>query len=399
MSPNMHWTMKNPSVGTDPIPVERYTSQEYFQQERKKVFQNSWLNIGRAAQIPKPGDFFVHDFPLAKTSILVVRTKGGQINAFHNMCSHRGNPVMWEKRGNCRGYFTCRFHGWVYDTSGELMHVTDEGNFPSVKKSENSLTSIHCDVWQGFIFVHLGQTPQQSLADYLAPVTMNVDGYPFDAMEPSFSYRIHENVNWKILSEAQLEGWHLPFLHPNTLAKAVKVTGGKTFRHASLERLGVHGLCSSPAPDTYEPSPVGLLSVRYGVGTMDAFASKSTMDLAEKATGPKWRGAFDFWHIFPNMFLGLLNGTYFTFNVWPVAIDQSMWEIKGYYPPVKNAGQLFAREFSKIGLRDPMMEDSFAHEKIQSVLASGAKKSFHLQDEELAVRHFTDMVNQRVIAE
>ena len=96
------------------------------------------------------------------------------------------------------------------------------------------------------------------------------------------------------------------------------------------------------------------------------------------------------------MFLGLLRGTYFTYNIWPLAVDRSMWEIRVFYPPAANAGQLFSQEFGKAGIRDTLREDAFTHEKIQSVLKSGAKRQFHLQDEELVVRHFLRVVDDYV---
>ena len=106
----------------------------------------------------------------------------------------------------------------------------------------------------------------------------------------------------------------------------------------------------------------------------------------------EWHGAFDLYHIFPNLFIGLLRGSYFTYNIWPVEVDRSTWEVRLYYPQPRNAGELFALEYGKCGLRDTLREDAFTHEKIQSVIASGAKKFFHLQDEELAVRNFYNAV-------
>ncbi|MFD2500921.1 RHO alpha subunit C-terminal catalytic domain-containing protein [Rhizorhabdus histidinilytica] len=94
--------------------------------------------------------------------------------------------------------------------------------------------------------------------------------------------------------------------------------------------------------------------------------------------------------------MGLLNGLFFTFNIWPQAVDRSVWEIKGYYPPVKTAGELFAREYSKVGLRDPMMEDCFTHELICAQLKSGAKQHIFFQDEEMLARHLSNGVDRCV---
>lgn len=377
-----------PQEGRDPVPVERYTSPDYFQREREAVFRRKWLNVGNVLQAPKPGDYFVVDHTILNTSLLVIHGKDGKYRAFHNMCSHRGAPVAWDKQGSCRGYLACRFHGWVYDLTGNLVQVSDAENFPSVDAAKSGLTSVHCDVWQSFIFINLAAEPEESLTEFLAPVSQDIGKFDFTGFTPAFSYRIDEAVNWKTLQEAQLEGWHLPYLHEKTLARAVRVDG-QQYRHAAIELHGLHGVLGSPPPDSFTPSPVAQLASRFGTGTVQAFGSKP-----EGADdGYNFRGSFDFWHIFPNFFIGLLNGLYFTFNIWPVAVDRSVWEIKGYYPPVTNAGELFAREYSKVGLRDPMMEDCFTHELICAQLKSGAKDHIHFQDEELLARHLGNGVD------
>ncbi|MDY6963427.1 MAG: SRPBCC family protein, partial [Pseudomonadota bacterium] len=377
-----------PAEGRDPITIERYTSAEYFDRERDAVFKRKWLNVGNILDAPKPGDYFVADLDILDTSLLIIHGKDGKYRAFHNMCSHRGAPVAWDKKGSCKGYLACRFHGWVYDTTGKLVQISDAANFPTVNAEENGLTPVHCDVWEHFIFINMAAEPEETLAQFLAPVSDEIGKFDFSGFTPAFSYRIEENVNWKTLQEAQLEGWHLPFLHEKTLARAVKVEGSQ-YRHAGIELFGLHGVLGSPPPDSFTPPPTAELASRFGTGTMQAFGSKLEAD----GDGYRFRGSFDFWHIFPNFFVGLLNGLYFTFNIWPVAADRSVWEIKGYYPPVRTAGELFAREYSKVGLRDPMMEDCYTHELICAQLKSGAKSHIHFQDEEILARHLGNGVD------
>jgi phenylpropionate dioxygenase-like ring-hydroxylating dioxygenase large terminal subunit len=229
------------------------------------------------------------------------------------------------------------------------------------------------------------------LQSFLAPITEVVDGYPFSFLKKTYGYRAEEHVNWKTLVEAQMEGWHLPYLHQNTLAKSA-TTKGKRFTHAALLRYGAHGLVSSHAPESFEPTPVASIGMQYGSGTFNAFS----VEEGAKARGPKWHGAFDLYHIFPNFYLGLLMGTYFTYNVWPLAVDKTIWEITGYYPRAANAGQLFAQAVGSVGLRETLREDAYTHEQIGRVIGSGAKTHFHLQDEESAIRHFLQEVDKRV---
>ncbi|HTJ62738.1 MAG TPA: aromatic ring-hydroxylating dioxygenase subunit alpha [Alphaproteobacteria bacterium] len=381
-----------PELPRTPVPVEPYVSDAFYDKERTAIFKRSWVNVGREADVAEAGQYFVRNIEIAETSVLVVRGSDGVVRAFHNMCSHRGNPVAWEARGKCR-YFTCQFHGWAYDTKGALVHVSDADRFFGINLAENGLTPIHCGAWQGFIFINLADAPDESLEDFLAPVTEFIDGYPFTTMVKAHGYRAVENVNWKTLIEAQMEGWHLPYLHKNTLARTA-TDKGKRFKHAALKAFGPHSLVSSAAPETFSPSPVAAISFRYGVGTFDAFSVENETE----GKGPKWHGAFDLYHIFPNFYVGMLRGTFFTYNVWPLARDKTVWEVTVYYPPVENAGQLFAQSVGSVGLRDTLREDAFTHEQIGRVIGSGAKKYFHLQDEETAIRNFLSAVNERVDA-
>jgi hypothetical protein len=58
-----------------------------------------------------------------------------------------------------------------------------------------------------------------------------------------------------------------------------------------------------------------------------------------------------------------------------------------YYPEAENAGQRFYQEFGKCTLRDITLEDLSVCEATQSVLASGARTHFNLQDQEIVIRH------------
>ncbi len=379
-----------PDLPRTPIPVKPYVSDAYFESERNKIFKRCWINVGRVEDVAAPGQYFVRNIEIADASVLVVRGTDGVVRAFHNMCSHRGNPVVWDERGMCR-HFTCRFHGWSYDTTGALVHVSDKDRFFGLDPAENGLTPIHCDLWQGFVFVNLAELPDETLQVYLAPVAELVDGYPFSMLTKAYGYRAVERVNWKTLIEAQMEGWHLPYLHKNTLARSA-ANKGKRFAHAALRRVGAHGLVSSQAPENFVPSPVTAIALQYGVGTFDAFS----VEEGAAGKGPKWHGAFDLYHIFPNFYVGLLRGTYFTYNVWPLARDRTVWEVTGYYPPAQTAGQLFSQIVGSVGLRDTLREDAFTHEQIGRVIGSGAKSHFHLQDEETVIRHFLREVERRV---
>ena len=99
---------------------------------------------------------------------------------------------------------------------------------------------------------------------------------------------------------------------------------------------------------------------------------------------PRW--ALDLNIFFPNFFVDVGQGTFFTYNFWPLAVDKTLWEVRTYYPKVQNAAQRFSQEYSKVIFRDILMEDGSTVEQTQEMLTSGAKKEFVVQDQELLVR-------------
>ena len=58
------------------LPNECYTSKEYTQIERKKLFEDKWVVIGVASSLPNEGD--AKPFDLLGLPILIVRNKKKQ---------------------------------------------------------------------------------------------------------------------------------------------------------------------------------------------------------------------------------------------------------------------------------------------------------------------------------
>ena len=213
------WTEHYPELGTAPISYEDSISPDFYELEREAIFKRAWLNVGRVEQLPRNGSYFTKELAVARTSIIVVRGLDGEVRAFHNICRHRGNKLVWqdypreETAGSCR-QFVCKYHGWQYDLDGGCTFVQQESEFFDLDKADYGLVPVHCDVWAGFIFVHLGRDePSQSLRDFLGPMVTALDGYPFDQMTERYHYQAPVGSNWKIYMDAFQEFYHAPILH------------------------------------------------------------------------------------------------------------------------------------------------------------------------------------------
>ncbi len=94
------------------LPQSYYKDPDIFELEKKAMIFNTWMFAGHASQIPNPGDYFL--FNLLEESAIIIRSDDGSINAFYNVCAHRGSHICKEQSGNAKR-LVCPYHAWGYD--------------------------------------------------------------------------------------------------------------------------------------------------------------------------------------------------------------------------------------------------------------------------------------------
>jgi phenylpropionate dioxygenase-like ring-hydroxylating dioxygenase large terminal subunit len=204
------WTAHYPELGTGPVSYEDSISPEFYERERDAIFGRTWLNVGRVEQLSKRGSFFTKELDAARTSVVVVRGMDDEVRAFHNICRHRGNKLVWtdypreETSGVCRN-FTCKYHGWRYTLEGELSFVQQEEEFFDLDKNDYGLAAAQCEVWEGFIFVNLDPTNTTPLREYLGELGKGLEGYPFHELTQVHRYRADVGAAWKLVNDAVAE--------------------------------------------------------------------------------------------------------------------------------------------------------------------------------------------------
>jgi p-cumate 2,3-dioxygenase subunit alpha len=88
------------------------TSSEIFTLEQERIFNRSWLYVGHASEVPRPGDFCRR--MVAGRPLFMIHGRDGKVRIFINSCLHRGALVCRQDSGNA-GSFVCFYHGWSYD--------------------------------------------------------------------------------------------------------------------------------------------------------------------------------------------------------------------------------------------------------------------------------------------
>ena len=402
------WGVEYPEVGRGPVSIEPYISQEHFEFERDAVFRKCWLHVGRVEEIPNPGDYFTKEIVIGRTCLLIVRGEDGEVRAFHNMCSHRGNRLAYDASGNAKT-FVCEFHGWTFGREGELLGVPGADRFENLDFDSLALTPVASGIWNGFIFVNLDPQPRWSLKEYLGDLWDGIDGYPFDYLsKTSFIWRAEMDCNWKLVRDAFNEAYHAPFVHARSVGNIAQMKDNPVGAPLAINLFDMHHCLSVWASHDFEHTPIMKVAERHA-GTMTRYV-RATKGAEWQ---PKWPGVakvgkelnpsrstdwvFDIDHVFPNLNMHLHDtSTYLTWQFWPVTADKCVFEARWYFPEAKTPGERFSQECAKVLAVDTAKEDLSTCERVQSMLNSGAKTEMHLADQEVCIRHGNNVIDKLI---
>ena len=182
-----------------------------MEQEWEAVWRKSWLLAGLESDVAKRGSYFIFD--LGREQILVTRTSQDEVQGFYNVCQHRGNQLVTEEVGQTTT-FRCAYHAWTYDIDGNLSIVPYKERFLSgLPYEELSLRKVHTEVWNGFVFINMAESPE-TLLDFLGPVANQLAPYRFDKMVLMEDQTVELDCNWKAVVDNFSELYHVDFLHP-----------------------------------------------------------------------------------------------------------------------------------------------------------------------------------------
>ncbi|MFK7916353.1 MAG: aromatic ring-hydroxylating dioxygenase subunit alpha [Pseudomonadales bacterium] len=232
----------DPELGSDRIPVDRYTNPQIMLAEDTKLWAKTWLLAGAASDVAQAGDYFV--FENLRESILVVRGDDGVLRAFYNVCQHRGNQLRPAGCGFAND-LTCGFHKWQWHLDGTLKHVPEAHDFPQgTPAAELGLQPLSCDTWGGFVWVSMD--PEiEPLLNYLGVIPEHLAPYEFDDMVLVSDETVEWSCNWKTSVDIFSETYHVRGVHPESEDIADDV-------NVQMDLYGPHSRFIAPM---YIPSP------------------------------------------------------------------------------------------------------------------------------------------------
>ena len=247
-----------------------YTSAAVYEEERERLFFRGWVCIGRAEEIPRPGDYLVRE--VAGESVFVVRNRDGELRAFYNVCAHRGTKLLDDEPacGHLGKALKCPYHAWSYDFDGRLLATPNVHEDEEFEREDYPLHPIAVGEHAGFLFASLADEPTP-LADWLRNSNETITDFERYRMgELRLGHRISYDVgaNWKIVVENYNECLHCPTIHPELvqvipLFRKGEVWDGETRDGGNLMIEGATSFTTTGTSDL--PRFPDLLDADYGM--------------------------------------------------------------------------------------------------------------------------------------
>jgi Rieske 2Fe-2S family protein len=195
-----------------------YTDPAVFALEQERVFEQMWFCAVRAADLDAPGRF--QTVQVGRESILVTRTRRGEVKAFFNVCRHRGVQLCTEESGTHRRNIQCMYHAWTYDLDGRLVAAPNLTKMPDVGREEYGLRTVHVREWLGYVWVCLAEEPpsfeadvQGAFVERLGDLSL-VDAYGVETLGLGRRITYDVKANWKLIIENFMECYHCATIHP-----------------------------------------------------------------------------------------------------------------------------------------------------------------------------------------
>jgi Rieske 2Fe-2S family protein len=186
-----------------------YCDDAVFDEDMKRVIGRKWLVAGHVDRVRNKGDYFL--FEIGHESIIVVRSDESTVNAFYNVCRHRGSLICTKAQGRV-ARLTCGYHAWSYGLDGALLAAR---LMPAdFSKQDNGLHRCHIRVFHGFIFINLSDEAPPDFDAAFGDLAPYLDFHGFAGAKIAHSHSYPTTANWKLIVENFVECYHCAPAHP-----------------------------------------------------------------------------------------------------------------------------------------------------------------------------------------
>src|SRR5713226_1920664 len=193
-----------------------YLEQQIFDLEMERIFESNWVFVGHQGEISASGDY--KTVTIGTQPAIMTRDENGDIHVLMNRCMHRGSTVCQQERGNSPT-FRCSYHGWTYNTKGELIGVPYADGYGNNfdRRRFSLIKAARVEQYRGLVFASLN-AEVDGLADYLGNAKRYIDLFvelsPEGELEArAGTHKYGYDGNWKFQMENGVDGYHPNFVH------------------------------------------------------------------------------------------------------------------------------------------------------------------------------------------
>jgi glycine betaine catabolism A len=268
------------TVPTEPslrptLPGAYYTSPVMYEVETELIFARSWMCVGRADSVERPGQLVTAE--VAGESVVVARDRAGELRAFLNVCRHRGTRIC-AGPAEAVNSIRCPYHGWTYGLDGRLVAAPNMPDMPDLQKERHGLAPVAVTAWAGYLWCCL-DAGAGSLASQVEPQIVErlggtdvLDAYGLDGLVLGRRIGYDVAANWKALVENFTECYHCPIIHPQLTAAVPEfrsgygsISGGRWHGASLAPRLEAFSATGKAAREPLPGLPDGAERLFYGV--------------------------------------------------------------------------------------------------------------------------------------
>ena len=299
-------------TGAATLPAAFYTDDTYYRREMERLFGRMWIVAGRTEEVARPGQFVLRE--VLGESVVITSNAAGAVNAFYNVCRHRGTKLCTEAAGTFAGSIQCPYHAWTYDLDGRLIGAPHMEEVPHFRKADYPLHRVHAEVWDGHIFINLDPAARP-LREQLADLPSRFAAWRMQDLRLGHRIVYDVKANWKLIIQNYNECLHCPNLHPAL---------NKLSHYLSGENV--------PLQATYMG---GRMDLRPGVDTLSMDGSCPRAFLPGLSSEDVRRVYY--YAIFPNMLLSLHPDYMLVHTLWPQSADRTINVCEWHFHPTELA--------------------------------------------------------------
>ena len=357
------------------LPAWVYNHPEMSRLEYERILRPSWQLVCHVSAVARQGDYVAIE--IGRESIVVLKNSAGEIQAFHNVCRHRGARIL-HGEGNCPGAITCPYHGWSYKLSGELLGMPSRETFPPLDRSQLGLKPVRMQVFSGFVFVCLAGDELPSLEKIWGAVGAEFVAHHFERMQPLAPlYVEHWDCDWKVAMDNYLESYHVPIGHPGLFRMFTPDYDDMTTLPTGVAR-GISWLRDRP-------------SSRWSERMYQELIGKVTADLP--ATHRK---RWTFYSMLPNLGVDVFPDQMDFFQVLPRGPGKCTIRGGSFARPDARREMRVVRYLAARINRQVQREDEFLCKRVQQGLASSSYEPGPLSTLESCMLEFHDLLREKI---